>query len=302
MAEYSEPMRTKTLHRRLAIGLSIASCALSACSREPVFVEPPGAYRIPSLAGCTFTRDAGSVVVAWEYDEEGRLVREEAKADEIEIVGALGWDSDGCLSRHTRSSTGPYNASSEDTFVCDSHGNWISWTHSGIDSDGNPLFEEIYRFENVYRGGRLSETSVRYESASGEVGLQFGAASYLWYDEERPLEVVYQNAEGTNDTATWFWDHDRNFAWDRRGASEERAMFRAWEGQQLVSEIHTEEEEEILSYEYSYADKHAPFPDDLWVSGDTMPPPTGLPRPQTLEELIGDLFGSNSLTVRCGER
>ena len=66
-------------------------------------------------------------------------------------------------------------------------------------------------------------------------------------------------------------------------------MFRAWEGLQLVSEIHTEEEEEILSYEYSYPDKSAPFPDDLWVSGDEMPPPTGLPRPQTLEELYAEI-------------
>ena len=78
-------------------------------------------------------------------------------------------------------------------------------------------------------------------------------------------------------------------------------MVRSWVGDQLVGEIHTEEEEEIFWYEYSYDSERDPFPAGVWVGGSAMPPPTGLPRPTTARELAGGLFGSNTIEVRCAD-
>lgn len=274
---------------------------LAACSEEPRFVSPPGDLVVPSLAGCSFTQDAGSAKITWVYDASGKLATDE-------IIASDGWLTTytwkgACLSQMVRQGDGSYSETDENIFTCDSRGNHLSWERRLLTPSQDLLSSERYVFEYSYdSNGQIADALARLDSGGSGAGTKVGAASYLWYDESRPLEAIFQNIEGTSDTATWIWDHERQLGWDRRGASEERTMTRTWEGDQLTFESHTEEEDEILWYEYTYESKKAPFPNNLWVGGSSLPPPTGLPRPPSAREFIGELFGSSSIEVDCAEK
>lgn len=288
---------------------------LAACSSAPRFVEPPeggpNPFLTPSLAGCTYTQDAGDTVVTWAYDNEGRLRRDEVQIGNFAWETSYRW-SGLCLQTMERallvstSSWLPGSGWSETElheFVCDKHDRWTLWSHQGLTTEGFPLSSGAYRFDNRYDGnGQLAEVQIWNEGAGEGQATQLGAANILWYDETRPLEVKYLTpGDGGINTQTWLWDHDRLLGWDLRGSGAERAMTRTWEGDQLVKEVQTEEGRETLVLEYTYADKSARFPRDVYISplGGSWPRPFGPPRPATARELTDGLFQQNDITVTC---
>ena len=290
---------------------------LAACSSAPRFLEPPegghNPFLSPSLAGCTYTQDATDIAITWQFDDQGRLRRDEVEAGDTVWEATYEWDGL-CLQRLERTVEVPtlyrrapgsgWTQTEIDLFVCDEHGRWTQWTRQGQSLDGFPITTEVYRFDNRYdNSGQLVEVQVWAEGVGeGQGSTQLGLATFLWYDEHRPLEMKYLTpGDGGANTQTWLWDHDRLIGWDLRGSGAERAMTRTWEGNQLIEEVQTEEELETLTFEYTYADRSARFPRDVYIdaASGAWPRPFGPPRPPTALELTNGLLRLSTIEVTC---
>jgi hypothetical protein len=291
---------------------------LAGCAPEPHFVEPPGPLVSPSLAGCTFSQDTRERVLTWKYAPSGRLMTDRIEDDDGYWLATYTWEDD-CLVRVVRSMDGSPEAPIYDgsgpaywgqethLFTCDARGNWVEWERRSLSPAGDADSTRIYRYINEYDANdQLARVQIQAEESSpwlAETGSQSGTiadVSYLWYDERRPLEAVFQDpAEGGSNTATWIWDHDRLLGWDLRGSGSERTMTRLWTGDQLVEENYTEEDAEIAWFEYTYESKEDRFPSDLWVGGSTWPSHPGLPQPPDAIEFIGGLSTASTIEVEC---
>jgi hypothetical protein len=291
---------------------------LAGCAPEPHFVEPPGPLVVPTLAGCTFVQDSGGLTFTWKYGPTGLLLTDRVSGEDGDWLATYTWKDD-CLGRMIRSIDGspsaPYYDGSgpsywgEETnlFDCDSHGNWVRWERRSLSPGGDAAANRVYSYTNEYDSdGQLAHVQIQVEETSpwlaetGDVGGMLADASFLWYDEQRALEAVFQDTqEGGSNTATWIWDHERLLGWDMRGSGSERTMTRSWVKDQLREEIYTEEEEEIAWLDYTYTSKDDLFPSDLWVGGSTWPSQPGLPRPPDAIEFMGGLSASSEIEVEC---
>jgi hypothetical protein len=289
------------------------------CAPQPRFVEPPGPLTVPSLTGCTYVQEAQGRTLTWKYGSSGHLLSDSIEDDDGSWHATYVWKGD-CLKQMIRSTEGQpvasyygsglaYWGEEVNVFTCDSHGNWESWERRAMSPGGDASSDRVYRYSNEYDSNdQLARVEIRVEQSSPwlaedeEVGAGgvLEDASFLWYDETRTLEAVFQDvSEGGSNTATWIWDHDRLLGWDMRGSGSERTMTRVWEKDQLTDESYTEEEAEIAWLEYGYDSMTDRFPSDLWVGGSTWPSHPGLPRPPDVAEFIGGLVASSTIEVEC---